>query len=266
MASKKKSWNARRIHLWIGISLALPMALMAITGMLISMRSLGNIDVPMRWMSAEAIPEHLPVSAYAETSDGAVWIGNAQGLNRIKDQQVEVIEAFAGQEIVGMAVLASTPTPIIATKMAVWSKDVDGWKSQLKGRVRQVSTLGNGNVLAIAGGRGDMADGKPMLTADGVHWQLYQPVVQANSALPILENPRVALHHFMRELHSGAYWFGKGLGEMIWSNILGWVLTGLSLTGLWMWWKVERQKANKRVKFAEVAQSQAAGSLEGAES
>lgn len=266
MATKKKSWNARRIHLWIGITLALPMALMAITGMLISMRSVVNIDVPMRWMSAEAIPQHLPVTAYAETADGAVWIGNAQGLNRIKDQQIEVIEAFSGQEIVGLAAVATTSTPVVATKMAVWAKAEEGWKSQLKGRVRQVSTLANGKVLAIAGGRGDMADGKPMFTADGSQWQPYQPLLQANSQLPALENPRVALHMFLRELHSGAYWFGKGLGEMIWSNILGWILTGLSLTGLWMWWKVERQKANKRVKFAGLAQPQASNSLEGAES
>lgn len=252
MATKKKSWNARRIHLWIGITLALPMALMAITGMLISMRSLANIDVPMRWLSSEGIPEHLPVTAYAETADGAVWIGNAQGLNRIKDQQVQAIEAFAGQEIVGLAALAVSPTPVVATKMAVWSNTPEGWKSQLKGRVRQVSSLAGGQVLAIAGGRGDMADGKPMFTADGSHWQPYQPILQANSQLPALENPRVALHMFLRELHSGAYWFGRGLGEMIWSNILGWILAGLSLTGLWMWWKVERQKANKRLKFSEM--------------
>jgi uncharacterized membrane protein YciS (DUF1049 family) len=36
---------------------------------------------------------------------------------------------------------------------------------------------------------------------------------------------------------------------MIWSNLLGLVLASLSLTGLWMWLKVERQKAIKRVKF-----------------
>ena len=265
MATKKKSWNARRIHLWIGVILALPMVLVAITGILISIRSIGNINVPMRWMSSESIPEHLPISAYAETADGTIWIGNAQGLNRIKDQQVEVIETFNGQEIIGLATLSVATTPIVATKMAVWSSTEDGWKSQLKGRVRQL-TAQSGGVLAIAGGRGDMADGKPMFTLDGIHWQVYQPVMQANSKLPILENPRVALHLFIRELHSGAYWFGKGLGEMIWSNILGWILTALSLTGLWMWWKVERQKANKRVKFAEMAQSQAASSLEGVES
>jgi uncharacterized membrane protein YciS (DUF1049 family) len=62
----------------------------------------------------------------------------------------------------------------------------------------------------------------------------------------------------LREIHSGAYWFGKGIGEMIWSNILGLVLASLSLTGLWMWLKVERQKAIKRVKFNQQAALSAA--------
>jgi hypothetical protein len=95
MASKSKSWTARRIHLWIGIILAIPMALMAITGSLISMRSIGNIDVPMSWLGSESIPEHLPITAYLETSDGAIWLGNAQGLSQIKDQQITPVGHFA---------------------------------------------------------------------------------------------------------------------------------------------------------------------------
>jgi hypothetical protein len=142
--------------------------------------------------------------------------------------------------------------------MAVWSQADGQWKSLLKGRVRQLSTLASGQVLAIAGGRGDMADGKPMVSSDGQQWQPYQKALMANSAMPPLENPRVALHQFMREIHSGAYWFGKGIGEMIWSNILGLVLASLSLTGLWMWLKVERQKAIKRVKFNQQAALSAA--------
>jgi hypothetical protein len=258
MANKSKSWTARRIHLWIGIILAIPMALMAITGSLISMRSIGNIDVPMSWLGSESIPEHLPITAYLETSDGAIWLGNAQGLSQIKDQQITPVGHFAGQEIVGLAALQGSATPIVATKMAVWSQADGQWKSLLKGRVRQLSTLASGQVLAIAGGRGDMADGKPMVSSDGQQWQPYQKALMANSAMPPLENPRVALHQFMREIHSGAYWFGKGIGEMIWSNILGLVLASLSLTGLWMWLKVERQKAIKRVKFNQQAALSAA--------
>jgi uncharacterized iron-regulated membrane protein len=253
MTTKTKRWTARRIHLWIGIGLAIPMTFMAITGILISMRSVGNIDVPMSWLGSEAVPKHLPIMAYTETSDGALWIGNAQGLNKIKDNQVSPVTQFAGQEIVGLAALPNHTFPIVATKMAVWSENNGNWQSVLKGRVRQLSTFANGQVFAIAGGRGELADGKPMISNGGQQWQVYQPSITANSQLPDLENPRVALHQFMREIHSGAFLFGKGIGEMVWSNVLGWILLSLSLTGLWMWLKIELHKAIKRIKSAETS-------------
>jgi uncharacterized iron-regulated membrane protein len=40
--------------------------------------------------------------------------------------------------------------------------------------------------------------------------------------------------------------FGKGPGEMAWSNVMGWVLILLCLTGLWMWFKREKQKGEER--------------------
>ena len=70
--------------------------------------------------------------------------------------------------------------------------------------------------------------------------------MQANKLLPPLSDPKVALHQFMRELHSGAYFLGKGPGERTWSAVVGSVLALLSLTGLWMWVRVERQKAHER--------------------
>jgi hypothetical protein len=57
----------------------------------------------------------------------------------------------------------------------------------------------------------------------------------------------------MRELHSGAFFFGKGPGEMAWSNVMGWVLVLLSLTGLWMWGKRERERRRALAPAAEAA-------------
>jgi uncharacterized iron-regulated membrane protein len=106
-------------------------------------------------------------------------------------------------------------------------------------------------VLAISGGRGELADGRPFVTSDGDNWQIYKPAMQANKKLPELTEPKVALHQFMRELHSGAFFFGKGLGERVWSNVLGWTLVLLSLTGLWMWVKQQRQKAKERAALLQ---------------
>jgi hypothetical protein len=246
MTPKRKPWTARRIHLWVAVILAIPMVLMAGSGILISMRSVMQVQVPLSWLGSEKVPERLPIMAYLETADGTVWIGNAQGLNAITAAGAKPVDAFAGQEIVGLAALPGKATPAVATRMAIWTETDGNWQAVKRGRVRQLSSLPDGRVLAISGGRGEMADGRPMVTRDGEDWMPYKAAMQANKQLPALDKPSVALHQFMRELHSGAYFFGKGPGEMAWSNVMGWVLVLLSLTGLWMWVKRERQNARER--------------------
>ena len=251
MTTPKKPWTARRIHLWVATILAVPMILMAVSGILIAMRSVSEVKVPMRWLGAEAVPDRLPVSAYLESGPGVTWIGNAQGLTRLDGGKAEAIPHFAGQEIVGLAALPGSPQPIVATRMAVWAEQEGSWQAVQRGRVRQLTTLADGRVLAIAGGRGEMAAGRPMATRDGVTWEVYGPAMRANKQMPALENPSVALHQWMRELHSGAFFFGKGPGEMAWSNFFGWVLVLLALTGLWMWLKTEQRKARERASTKE---------------
>lgn len=247
---KPKPWTARRIHLWIAVILALPMLLVAVSGILIAMRSVSDVKVPMYWLGAENPPERLPANAFVELR-GEQWLGNLQGLYRVQNGMADSVQHFVGQEVTGLAVLASGATPLVATRMAIWHERQGKWVPAQRGRVRQLSSLPDGRVLAIIGGRGEMADGRPLVTADGLVWESYVPAVQANKALPLLDDPKVALHQWMRELHSGAYFFGKGPGEMVWSNLLGWVLVALTLTGLWIWWKTERAKLRSRIRRSE---------------
>ncbi len=242
-----KIWTARRIHLWISIALAIPMGLMAVSGILIAMRSVSHVTVPLSWLGAETTPERLPINAYAEATDGSVWIGNAQGLYRVAGKQAEPVPHFVGQEVVAVAFRSGGAVPVVATRMAVWEQQAGQWTAARRGRVRQLSTLPDGRLLTIAGGRGELADGKPFVSAQAGEWQPFADALKANGRLPRLENPRAPLHQVMRELHSGAFFFGKGPGEMVWSNILGWILMTLVLTGIWMWLRAERVKARKRV-------------------
>lgn len=242
---KPKPWTARRIHLWVSIALALPMLLIAASGMLIGLRSIGTLRVPASWLSAESVPATLPMSAFAEAPDGSVWIGNLMGLSRVASEGANAIPQFVGQEIVGLAFAGDAAKPVIATRMAVWSPMEKGWKPQLRGRVRQVSRLADGRVLVIVGGRGELADGKPMVTADGKQWMPHAAAQEANSRLPRLDNPTVPVQQLARELHSGAYFIGKGPGEIAWAITFGIILGLLALTGLWMWIRSERQKAGR---------------------
>lgn len=248
MSKEKKAtpWTARRIHLWISIILALPMALMAVSGILISMRSVSTIAVPMSWLRAETVPDHLPINAFAQGRDGSIWIGNLHGLHRVADGKGVQVGDFS-QEVLSIAFRAGSDTPVVSTRMAIWEEENGKWAPVRRGRVRQLSTLDDGRVFAVIGGRGELADGKPFVSASKGDWQPHVPAIKANAQLPKLENPTVGLHQFMRELHSGAFFFGKGPGEMAWSNVLGWVLVTLTLTGLWMWLRTERVKARKRV-------------------
>lgn len=265
MSKPRKPWTARRIHLWVAIILALPMLMMAFTGVLISMRSVTDLKVPMAWMGAETVPERLPITAYLETVDGTIWIGNAQGLYRVRDGKAEAVESFAGQEVVGLAQIREAPTPMVATRMAVWTPKDEQWTAVRRGRVRQLGNLPDGRVLVISGGRGEMADSKPMVSEDGQQWRPHGRAMQANKLLPPLTDPKVALHQFMRELHSGAYFVGKGPGEMAFSGAIGSVLALLSLTGLWMWVRVERQKArDRRGASVQAAQPRTANPQTGA--
>ena len=180
----KKPWTARRIHLWVATILAVPMILMAVSGVLIAMRSVSDVKVPMRWLGSEAVPDRLPISAYLESAPGVTWIGNAQGLTRLAEGKSEVISHFSGQEIVGLAALPGSPQPIVATRMAVWAEQEGRWQPVQRGRVRQLTTLSDGRVLALAGGRGEMAAGRPMATRDGLKWEVYGPAMRANKQMP----------------------------------------------------------------------------------
>jgi hypothetical protein len=247
---QRKPWTARRIHLWVAVILALPFMVMAISGILISMRSVTQISVPMSWMGSESVPERLPFMSYLETSNGQVWIGNAQGLTLVQQNKSEPVAHFSGQEVVALAQVGDQAWPIVATRMAVWTRADDGsWNAVKRGRVRQLMRMTDGRVLAIVGGRGEMADGKPWITGDGIHWEIHQLAMKSNKLLPTLDSPSVPLHQFMRAIHSGAFVLGKGLGEMAWSNVMGWVLIALCLTGLWMWFTREKQRADERQRI-----------------
>lgn len=246
-SSKRKPWTMRRVHTWLAVILAMPMALVAVSGILISMRSVSDIKVPLSWLSAETVPERLPMSAFV--SDGTrAWVGNAQGLSWVEDGQAHAVDAFAGQEIVGLALPVGAAHPVVATRMAIWVEQAEQWHVVQRGRVRQLGNLADGRVFVMIGGRGEMANSKPMVSHNGQDWQPWGQAIAANHTLPALEHPQVALHQWMRELHAGAYFLGKGPGEMVWGNVLGWTLVLLCLTGLWIWLKTERAKLKSHLR------------------
>lgn len=241
-----KNINVRRIHFWLSVAVAIPLLIVAISGIFIGLRgAMPTITVPLSWMGNKDIPETLPMTTFLQDSHQTIWIGNAQGLSKIQQDQVTSLPVFQGQEIVSVAQFSDNSTPIVATKMAVWVNTEGKWSPPLKGRVRMLSRLPNGNVLAIVGGRGEFANGQPMITEDGVNWHTYQIAVSSNQLMPPLTDGKIPLHMFMRELHSGAYFVGKGLGEWIYNSFMGVMLIILIITGFVMWLKATLRKRHQ---------------------
>lgn len=147
---------------------------------------------------------------------------------------------FAGQEIVGLAAFSVSHAPVVATKMAIRVESGTILEGRyLRGRVRQ-RRAGWPRYwrLRVAVARWPQADhGHAELAWTGT---VYGRAMQANKSLPALEHP-VALHQFMRELHSGAYFIWQRPGNGL-ERSLG-VVDCACPDGLWMWWKIQQQKA-----------------------
>jgi hypothetical protein len=238
-----KPWTARRIHLWLAVILALPLLLTAVTGVVLAFRGpeVMTLGIPAKWLPGGVASQAQQISAYLPAKDGGQWVGTMTGLWQIKDGQAVAVQPFAGMEIVALAPVASGDAPVVGVKMAVWAMQDGKWQPSRRGRVRNLMGLPDGSVFAIVGGRGDAAESKPFVSADGVHWQ---PAAQANQAvaqLPAQTDARVPLVQLVRDLHSGVFIVGQA-GSRWWNMLLGVVLSTLGLTGLLMWLRTERRK------------------------
>jgi len=246
MTMKRSSWSARRVHRVVAWLVSMPILVVAITGLLFALRGpwIMDLRVPVGWLAGYTPVTMLPIQAIAESNGGVLWVGTSEGLWRTGDGKSEREPSFVGQDVIGLAT-AKDGRLIVATRMAVWAEQDGAWTAKLRGRVRQLTRLPDGSVLAIAGGRGEAAVGKPMVTMDGRQWDPY-PVEARGSGFPAPnDDRRVPLAQLLRDIHSGAAFFGVE-GARWWSLALGWILVLLALTGLWLWRNHERMGSTQR--------------------
>ena len=244
----KKPWTARRIHLWLAVILAMPLLLTAVTGVILGFRGppAMGAGIPAKWIPGKELDVPPQVTAYLVARDGSQWVGTMTGLWHIKDNQPQAVPQFAGSEVVALAPIAASEAPVVGLKMAVWAMQDGKWQAaQQRGRVRSLVGLPDGTAFAIVGGKGDTAESKPFTSTDGVTWQPAHPVNQAVAQLPLQADYNVPLVQLARELHTGAIFVGRE-GEKWWNTVLGVVLSILGLSGLLMWLRTERRKAQAK--------------------
>ncbi|MGE3512939.1 MAG: PepSY domain-containing protein [Vicinamibacterales bacterium] len=238
--------TARKVHTWVGVALAVPMTLIAVTGMLLGFRGpdIMRITVPARWVPGYANASQRQVMAFFRDTSGTSWIGTDDGLWTMANRKLLPVEHFGGQRVVAI-VGGPAGTPIVGTVNGVWSLVNGTWQVGPRGRLHTLSTQADGSVVAVSGGRTELSATRPMISRDGVTWEMLRPAMMASKMLPPIDDPRVSLTALARDLHTGGTFFGRS-GEIWWDNILGGVLAAIGLTGLWIWLKNERRKVQVR--------------------
>lgn len=235
-------FNSRTWHKWLGVVLALPMLIVAVTAIFLSHKAslqLNDIQVNAAWLpgySAAAMQAaRMDMRSGIVARSGTQYIGTKTGLYRIEDGRAVAVEALAGKEVRS---LAETPHGLIAaTRQGLWRETRDGWQQVLRGDAWQVSAAANGTLDAVF-----RKDGLKRSKDGGATWQAEPGAMQALASVPMLHQPeKITLSTLMFDLHTGEAFLGKDW-EWIWIDLVGAVMAFLALTGIYMWWRGERRK------------------------
>ncbi|MFT0621617.1 hypothetical protein ACMHYQ_03040 [Ectopseudomonas guguanensis] len=223
--------SSRRIHLWSGVILAIPMFIVGITAVFIAHdKSLGLKDLPLSWLPMSYEKENELRSA-AQTGDGQLWFGSKYGVFRQgadgqlqQRSEVEVRQLLGEQEQLW-----------VASKEGLYLIDGERMEKRLDAEVHGITRLQDGQLLA------SVKDEGALLSRDGLDWQP-SPL---NAALASVQSATPKPYTFgklVMDLHTGKAFFGKS-GEWIWIDVLGITLALLGLTGVWIWWQSRRRAA-----------------------
>jgi len=242
-------WRAvtgRKFHTWLGIGLGIPMTLIAVTGMLLGFRGpdIMRLTIPAKWVPGYSSATQQQVLAFYRDTTGTGWVGTTDGLWTLSKRVLTPVPHFTGQRVVAITG-GPAGSPIVGTVNGVWSLVNGSWQVGVRGHLHALIAQADGSVVAIAGGRTELAQTRSMVSRDGVTWEILRPAMMASKMLPPVDAPRLSLTALARDLHTGSTFFGRS-GEVWWDNLLGGALAAIGLTGLWIWLKNELRKVDIR--------------------
>lgn len=223
--------SSRRLHLWSGVLLALPMFIVGITAVFIAHKDgLGLKDLPIAWLPMAHEREH-ELRSVAQGADGRLWLGGQQGLFvQAADGALQRQADFEVRQL-----LAEGDSLWVASKMGLYLLHGEQLERRLAGEVHGISRLADGQLLASVKARG------ALLSRDGQSWSPWA----GNDALLAAQGATAKPYTFgklVMDLHTGKAFFGKA-GEWLWIDLLGITLALLGLTGVWVWWQSRRRAA-----------------------
>lgn len=237
----KIGFNSRTWHFWISAALAVPILIVSATAVFIAHdKSLGLKEIPISasWLPGYGSSGKKDIRAVElRTSlvarDGSTWLGVKGGLVHAHDGRSRVVELFSGEEVRGLA--ESAAGILVATKKGIWLGDGESWQPVLAGESWSVGGGSSGPVQAVIKDRGllESADG-------GRTWQP-AAAMAALAALPEPPAEEMTLGKLVMDLHTGKAIVGKN-AMWLWIDAIGLVMTFLSATGIYLWWRGLRRK------------------------
>lgn len=240
----KLNFKSRSWHTWTSVILALPILVIALTALAMAHKKALGIDeitVAAHWLpgyrGASSTAARNDPRASLHTASGATLVGTLDGLYRLKGEQLVAIPELADTQI---RALAEAPWGrIAATRNGVWLERDGSWRRVVKGDAWSAASHRDGSIAVT------LRDQGLLTSSDGEHWQPDAQITPALASLPNGDTERLTLARLARDLHTGAALFGKD-AEWIWIDLTGLALTLLALTGVYMWWRVQRRKLTRR--------------------
>lgn len=219
--------SLRNWHNWVSVGLGFPLLLVGLTTFFIAHDdALGTKNI------------HLPISMPAEATeirasvfmDGQQWLGSRYGLLSVKDGVADLVSSGPKDEVRDLAISGSAL--LIAGKEGLWRYENGESKKVFKGDCWQVSN--NQGALSAACRKVGVVQSR-----DGTEWAKQNLSMSPELAQAAKQMP---LSKVIMDIHTGQLFFGKQY-EWIWIDLLGFACVGLGLTGLIMWMRGRRQRA-----------------------
>lgn len=241
LAVSSRSW-----HSWSAIVLALPIFIVAITSILmVHGQALGFREATVKagWLPGygnEPAADPLTTIRTLLVTGAGEWIGTQQGLLLNSANGVQLIDAFAGQEIRGLVALGEQV--FVLTQQGLWAEKAGTWK-----RINQGPVFG---AFAAEGALYMVSPRSGVLMShdSGDTWLKPEALAATLKAAPVPPvTGEITVARLVHDMHTGVAFLGRS-GEWLWVDIIAISLALLVLTGIYMWWSAQKRKRAARAR------------------
>ncbi|MBW3517181.1 PepSY domain-containing protein [Shewanella sp. NKUCC01_JLK] len=221
----------RKWHIWLGVILLLPIAIVALTAVFIAhdkLLGLKQITLGIPVTEPAEIKTLLPLQADIWLAAGKFGIARQQ----LKEGMVSPsVMELAGVDI--RQLLAVQDNILAAGNQGIYLRQGETWSQTLKADIHQLSADGLA-ILAVA------KDNQLYRSEDYQTWQKITLPIAVESLHG--ETQYYTASKLVMDLHTGKAIFGKA-GEWIWIDVIGLAIFFLTFSGVILWWR-RRQLAH----------------------